>query len=447
MKEPVKRRIRCAVYTRKSSDEGLEQEYNSLDAQRDASEAYVASQRHEGWVLLSDLYDDGGYSGGNTNRPGLKRLLADIKENKIDVVVVYKIDRLTRSLLDFAQLIGLFDKHNVSFVSVTQQFNTTTPMGRLVLNILLSFAQFERELTGERIRDKVAASKKRGMWMGGCPPLGYDVVSRKLIVNPQEASVVKMIFLRFISLRSTTLLVRELRLQGVRSKIYVTQTGNQRYGMPLCKNQVYRILNNKVYLGLVSHKGADYPGQHEAIIDQKTWDEAHKAMRDSPKMRCRTIAAKEFALLKGLVFCGLCGSPYTPVHTLNRGKKYCYYRPSHQIRGLNESCPIGSVSAGELEGIVLAQLREVFQKPEIVIKTWEKAQVHDAAVTEKKIKDALRNIDPIWNELFPPEQARIVNLLIERITIQEDGIDIKFRSMGLEALARDLGDNKQRIAA
>ncbi len=230
MNAPTKPRIRCAVYTRKSSEDGLEQDYNSLDAQRDASESYIASQRHEGWVLVPDPYDDGGFSGGNTNRPGLKRLLADIEARRIDIVVVYKIDRLTRSLMDFAKLIEVFDRHNVSFVSVTQQFNTTTPMGRLILNVLLSFAQFEREQTGERIRDKVAASKKKGMWMGGCPPLGYDVVDRKLIVNPKEAAIVKKIFLRFITLRSTTLLGRELRLQGIRGKTYITQTGNQRYG-------------------------------------------------------------------------------------------------------------------------------------------------------------------------------------------------------------------------
>ncbi|MDE2029179.1 MAG: recombinase family protein [Alphaproteobacteria bacterium] len=447
MNEPVRRRIRCAIYTRKSSDEGLEQEYNSLDAQRDASEAYISSQRHEGWMLVPDLYDDGGFSGGNMNRPGLKRLIADIEAHKIDIVVVYKIDRLTRSLMDFAQLIGLFDKHNVSFVSVTQQFNTTTPMGRLVLNILLSFAQFERELTGERIRDKVAASKKKGMWMGGCPPLGYDVVERKLIVNAQEAEIVKKIFQRFITLRSTALLARELRLQGVRSKTYITRTGNQRYGSPLCKNQLYRILNNKIYLGMIAHKDKVYDGQHEAIVEQKIWDEANGIIVKSPQQRSRASASKEFALLKGLVFCGLCGSPYTPVYTLKNGKKYRYYKPSHQLRGLAEECPVGSVGAGELEGVVLAQLRGVFSNPDIVVKTWEHAKAKEQSVTEREVKKALRDIDPVWNELFPVEQARIVNLLIERITILEEGINIQYCDTGLGALARDLGDYQRRAAA
>ena len=447
MNVPIKPRTRCAIYTRKSSDEGLEQEYNSLDAQRDASEAYVASQRHEGWVLVPDRYDDGGFSGGNMNRPGLKRLLADIEARKIDVIVVYKIDRLTRSLLDFAQLIGTFDKNNVCFVSVTQQFNTTTPMGRLILNILLSFAQFERELTGERIRDKFAASKKKGMWMGGCPPLGYDIVNRKLVVNPQEAEVVKKIFLRFITLRSTTLLGRELRLEGIKGKTYITQAGKQRYGAPLCLNQLYRMLNNKIYLGVVPHKGNIYPGQHDDLIDQETWDEVHEVMGKSSHLRGRNTAAKEFALLKGLVFCGICDSPLTPVHTLQNGKKYRYYKPSKQLRGVCEDCPIGSIGAGELENVVMAQLREVFVKPEIIVKTWEKARAQDASVTEQEVQNAMRAIDPIWNELFPVEQARIVNLLIERVTIQEAGIDIKFRSTGLESLARDMTDYKKRIAA
>ncbi len=447
MSDPTKPRTRCAIYTRKSSDEGLEQEYNSLDAQRDASEAYIASQRHEGWVLLPDLYDDGGFSGGNMNRPGLKRLLADIAAKKIDIVVVYKIDRLTRSLLDFAQLIGAFDQHNVCFVSVTQQFNTTTPMGRLILNILLSFAQFERELTGERIRDKFAASKKKGMWMGGCPPLGYDIRDRKLIINPREAEIVKKIFLRFITLQSITMLVRELRLQGITSKTYVTQTGKQRYGTAMCKNQIYRLLGNRIYLGEIPHKDQSYPGQHQAIIDREIWDQVHDILTTSPRASGRKTVAKEFALLKGIVHCGGCGSPMTPVHTLRNGKRYRYYKPSQQLRGGCEDCPIGSVAAGELESIVVAQLRELFTTPDIVIKTWKAAQTQDPKITEKEVRQALRDIDPVWSELFPAEQARILNLLIERITVVTTGIDIKFRNSGLEAIARDLTGYQQRLIA
>lgn len=447
MNELTKPRTRCAIYTRKSSDEGLEQEYNSLDAQRDACESYVASQRHEGWVLLPEFYDDGGFSGGNMNRPGLKRLLADIVTNKVDIVVVYKIDRLTRSLMDFAQLINTFDQRNVCFVSVTQQFNTTTPMGRLILNILLSFAQFERELTGERIRDKFAASKKKGMWMGGVPPLGYDVRDRKLIINAKEAEIVRKVFLRFITLRSTTTLGRELRLQGITTKTYVTQTGKQRFGRAMCKNQIYRLLNNRLYLGEIPHKDKSYPGQHEAIIDQDLWDQAHEILTVSPRARGRKTAAKEQALLKGIAQCGRCSSPMTPVHTLRKGKKYRYYKPSQQLRGGCDECPIGSVAAGELENIVVGQLRQLFTHPDIVVKTWAAAQNKDPSITEKEVRQALHDIDPVWNELFPAEQARILNLLIERVAVMTNGLDIKFRSSGLESLARDMAGYKQRLIA
>jgi DNA invertase Pin-like site-specific DNA recombinase len=447
MNDLTKPRTRCAIYTRKSSEDGLEQEYNSLGAQRDAGEAYIASQKHEGWVLVPEFYDDGGFSGGNTNRPGLKRLLADIDARRIDIVVVYKIDRLTRSLMDFAQLIEAFERHNVSFVSVTQQFNTTTPMGRLILNVLLSFAQFEREQTGERIRDKVAASKKKGMWMGGCPPLGYDVRDRKLIINPAEAEIVRKIFLRFITLRSTTMLTRELRLQGITSKNFVTQKGKQRYGKAMSKNQIYRVLHNRLYRGEIPHKDKFYPGQHQAIIDQELWDQAHDILTVSPRARGRKTVAKEFALLKGIAHCGGCGSTMTPVHTLKNGKKYRYYKPSQQLRGGCEDCPIGSVGAGELESVVVAQLRELFTRPDIVVKTWTAVKTKDPAITEKEVRKALRDIDPVWSELFPAEQARILNLLIERVAVATTGIDIKFRSTGLESIARDLMGFKERLLA
>lgn len=263
---------RCAIYTRKSTDEGLDQEYNSLEAQRDAGLAFVSSQRHEGWLALDDTYDDGGFSGGNIDRPGLKRLMADIEARKIDVVVVYKIDRLTRSLPDFAKLVEVFDRNNVSFVSVTQQFNTTTSMGRLTLNILLSFAQFEREVTGERIRDKIAASKAKGMWMGGTPPLGYDVVDRKLIVNEREASLVQDIFRRYAEHGSAARLVRELDIEGHSTKSWVTQSGQHRAGRPIDQQYLFCLLRNRLYLGEISHKGEYFPAQHASIISQELWD-------------------------------------------------------------------------------------------------------------------------------------------------------------------------------
>lgn len=242
MSDILKRRLRCAVYTRKSSEEGLDQEYNSIDAQRDAGHAYIASQRAEGWIPVGDDYDDPAFSGGNMARPALKRLMADIEEGKIDTVVVYKIDRLTRSLADFSKMVEVFERLGVSFVAVTQQFNTTTSMGRLMLNVLLSFAQFEREVTGERIRDKITASKKKGMWMGGIPPLGYDVANRRLVINDKEAKLIRHIFTRFVELGSGTLLVKELRLDCVTSKAWTTQDGRVRAGKPIDKSLIYKLL-------------------------------------------------------------------------------------------------------------------------------------------------------------------------------------------------------------
>jgi DNA invertase Pin-like site-specific DNA recombinase len=261
MSTHLTRRLRCAVYTRKSTEEGLDQEYNSIDAQRDAGHAYIASQRAEGWIPIADDYDDPAYSGGNMDRPALQRLLADIEAGKLDIVVVYKIDRLTRSLTDFSRMIEVFERHGVSFVSVTQQFNTTTSMGRLMLNILLSFAQFEREVTGERIRDKIAASKRKGLWMGGIPPLGYDVDNRRLLPNEPEAKTVRHIFQRFVYLGSSTLLVKELRLDGVTSKAWTTQEGRVRDGKLIDKSLIYKILNNRVYLGEIRHRDQWYPGE------------------------------------------------------------------------------------------------------------------------------------------------------------------------------------------
>ncbi len=259
MSKSPPRKFRCAVYTRKSSEEGLEMAFNSLDAQR---EAYIASQKPEGWVPMDDRYDDGGISGATLERPALARLLADIKAGRIDIVVVYKIDRLSRPLTDFVKLVEVFDAHHVTFVSITQQFNTTTPMGRLTLNILLSFAQFEREVTAERICDKIAASRRKGMWMGGNPPLGYDVKDRKLVVNTQEAAVVRMIFERFTAVGSATQLARTLRAEGVVTK----------RGKPIDKGTLYRLINNRVYIGEAVHKGKSYPGEHEAIVPRALWD-------------------------------------------------------------------------------------------------------------------------------------------------------------------------------
>ena len=351
------RRLRCAIYTRKSSEEGLDMEFNSLDAQREACEAYIASQRSEGWVATRERYDDGGFSGGTLERPGLKQLLADIEDGLIDVVVVYKIDRLSRSLMDFSKLVEIFDRNGVTFVSVTQSFNTTTSMGRLTLNILLSFAQFEREVIGERIRDKVAASRKRGIWMGGYVPLGYDVQDRKLVVNDAEAASVRRIFERFVELGSATVLARELRRDGFRNK----------QGTLIDKGYLYRLLNNRVYRGEAVHKGKAYPGEHDAIIDDDLWDRAHAILQESPRKRANNSRSRTPALLKGLIFSDT-GAAMTPTSTKKGAKLYRYYVSMDVIRNREtgeETAPM-RLAAGMVEDAVVTEVRRILQTPEVV---------------------------------------------------------------------------------
>ena len=267
----TKPRQRCAVYCRVSSDERLAQEFNSIDAQKEAGQAFIVSQRPEGWIAVAHDYDDPGFSGGNTERPGLKRLMGDIERGQIDIVVVYKIDRLTRSLADFSKMVEVFERHGVSFVSVTQQFNTTTSMGRLTLNVLLSFAQFEREVTGERIRDKIAASKRKGMWMGGVPTLGYDVENRLLVINETEAAVVRRIFEEMLTIGSPTQIAANLSAEGITTKAWTTQEGQTRSGKRIDKKYLHKLLRNRIFLGEISHKGKWFPGVHAAIIDQALW--------------------------------------------------------------------------------------------------------------------------------------------------------------------------------
>lgn len=280
-----KRSIRCAIYTRKSSEEGLEQSFNSLDAQREACQAYILSQRQEGWRAIDARYDDGGYSGGSMERPGLKRLLADIEARKVDTVVVYKVDRLTRSLADFAKMVEAFDARGVSFVSVTQQFNTTSSMGRLTLNVLLSFAQFEREVTGERIRDKIAASKRKGMWMGGMVPLGYDLKDHHLIINKQEAEHVREIFRLYLELGCVKKLKAQLDRRGVKSKIRISRSNRSTGGTAYSRGALYKILQNRIYLGEIPHKEQSYPGEHSAIVDRELWERVRKLMSENVHSR------------------------------------------------------------------------------------------------------------------------------------------------------------------
>ena len=427
MKKPVVRKLRCAVYTRKSSEEGLDMEFNSLDAQREACEAYVASQKAEGWLLVPDRYDDGGFSGGTLERPALQRLITEIEANRVDVVVVYKIDRLSRSLMDFAKLVEVFDRNSVTFVSVTQSFNTTTSMGRLTLNVLLSFAQFEREVIGERIRDKFAASRKKGMWMGGWAPLGYDVKDRKLVVNEAEAATVQTIFQRFLRVGSMTKLTLALLSESMRTK----------GGKPVDKGYLYRILNNRVYLGDAVHKGIAYPGEHAAIVEQSLWDRVHEIIGESPRKRAMHTRAQTPALLRGLIF-GPTGAAMTPSHTRRNGKLYRYYVSTDVLKRDGKACPIRRVSAGEIETAVIDQLRGLLRAPEIVVRTWRAARQVLGEISEAEVREALERLDPLWNELFPAEQARIVQLLVERVDVRLDGADIRLRTEGLTKLAEDL---------
>ena len=423
------KKLRCAVYTRKSTDEGLDKEFNTLDAQREACEAYVASQRAEGWVLVRDRYDDGGFSGGTLERPALKRMLADIERGLIDVIVVYKIDRLSRSLMDFAKLVEAFEVHRVTFVSVTQSFNTTTSMGRLTLNILLSFAQFEREVIGERIRDKVAASKARGMWMGGKVPLGYDVVARKLVVNADEAPRVRRVFEIFAETGSGIETVARLRAEGATSKA----------GRPLDKGDVYKLLNNRTYAGEVQHKGQVYKGEHEAIVPRDLWDRAHAILRVSPRARAAQNRQHAPALLKGLIF-GVDGRALSPTHCMKNGRLYRYYVAQRVLKGDAPGDDIvRRVSAAEIEGAVIAQVRGLLREPEIVVGTWLAVRQEATAITEGEVRSVLHRLDPLWDELFPAEQARIVRALVERVVIAPEGAEIRMRIAGLAGLVRDLG--------
>jgi DNA invertase Pin-like site-specific DNA recombinase len=439
------RKLRCAAYTRKSSEEGLELEFNSLHAQREAALAYIANQKSEGWVALSDHYDDGGISGGTLERPGLQRLLRDIEAGMVDVVVVYKIDRLSRSLTDFAKLVDVFERHNVTFVSVTQQFNTTTSMGRLTLNILLSFAQFERDVIGERIRDKFAASRRKGMWMGGWPPLGYEVENRRLVVVERKAALVRRIFDRFGKTGSALLVARELNAAGEVTKRRGC-ADRARGGKPWAKGAVYKVLANPVYLGEAVHKGVPYPGEHAAIVDQRTWDKAHAVMAEPAHRRGAATRAEVPALLKGLIF-GPNGRPMSPSHTRRRGRVYRYYVTREAIADGYDSCPITSVPAADIEGAVLDHVQKLLAAPELVARTWAAAKRDgEDQITEREVTIMLADFATVWNELFPAEQARIVQLLVERVNIHEDALEVRIRADGLASLVAELRHDDEPTA-
>jgi site-specific DNA recombinase len=368
--------IRCAIYTRKSTDENLDSGFNSLDAQREAAEMYAASQQQEGWMVLPDRYDDGAYSGATLERPAVQRLMADVRAGRLDAILVYKIDRLSRSLLDFTKLVEELEQHKVSLVSVTQQFNTTTSMGRLTMHILLSFSQFEREVIAERIRDKIAAEKRRGRWVGGAPPLGFDVdrEHRRLVTNVDEAAVVRLIFRRFLQLGSVVGLVRELNSKGYTTKARVTKKGKAVGGAQWNAGSVYRTLNNPAYVGLIRHKEQTYAGEHEAIIDQTLWDDVQDTLAKNHVARGNTTRAKTPSLLRGLIRCGHCGTAMGVTYSQKGKKRYRYYLCVRAGKNGYDSCPVKNVPAGDVEEAVLAQLRRVFQAPEVLTEAFHVIQ-------------------------------------------------------------------------
>jgi DNA invertase Pin-like site-specific DNA recombinase len=429
-----KPRKRCAVYTRKSTEEGLEQEFNSIDAQRDAGQAYIVSQRAEGWIPVADDYDDPAFSGGNMDRPALKRLLANIEAGKIDIVVVYKIDRLTRSLTDFSRMVEVFERQGVSFVAVTQQINSATPMGRLMLNVLLSFAQFEREVTGERIRDKIAASKKKGLWMGGRPPLGYDVVQRKLVVNADEAELVRHIFLEFVNIRSCTRMAALLNAAGHTTKAWTTQDGKVNAGGPFDKKLLYALLRNRLYLGELSHQGQWYPGQHEPLVDQALWDQVQGVFQEDGTRRAVGTRQREKcdALLRGLLFDHE-GNRLYPTYTRKQGKQYRYYLSQGTLR-FGAAVSAVRLPAEPIEAATVAQIKTVLSSPEAVAAVCREL---GAEVDEASTVLALSRLGDLWEHLYPVEQHRIVHLMVERVDWLDQGLRIHWRELGWKSLLQE----------
>jgi DNA invertase Pin-like site-specific DNA recombinase len=407
--------LRCAIYTRVSTDAGLEQDFNSLDAQREASEAYIKSQAHEGWSLIKTPYDDGGFSGGSMDRPALQKLLDDVRSGLVDIIVVYKVDRLTRSLADFAKLVELFDAHNVSFVSVTQSFNTTTSMGRLTLNVLLSFAQFEREVTGERIRDKIAASKKKGIWMGGSVPLGYRVQDRKLIIIPEDAATVRLIFERYLELGSTISLLEDLNAKKIVTKRRVISDGRIIGGIPFTLGPLTYLLKNRIYIGEVVHKGAIYLGEHEAILDRNLFDAVQAKLREN-LVRFRAKQAASNALLIGKLFDDA-GNAMTPTHCSKKGIRYRYYTSRAFIDGRKqEAGSIARIAADDVEGKVAEGL-----KGHRGIAEWAREQSErDKADSVEVSAQLSKHVSSNKGLTAPDTQRDTISLAISRIDIRGD---------------------------
>ncbi|MCG8509584.1 MAG: recombinase family protein [Rhodospirillales bacterium] len=425
----MSKRLRCAIYTRKSTDEGLEQDFNSLDAQREACEAFIQSQKGLGWIVQKKRYDDGGLSGGTMNRPALQMLLADIDKGKIDLVVVYKVDRLTRSLMDFARIIETFDGKDVSFVSVTQQFNTANSMGRLTLNVLLSFAQFEREVTAERIRDKISASKKKGMWMGGLSPLGYDAVEKKLVVNEDEAAVVRSLFDLYLELKS----VRKLKDEADR-RSYITKIRKNGHGeaggQSFTRGHLYQLLHNPIYAGEVTHKGKTYPGQHKAIIDRETWSAVQTLLDDQATKRRSPCNQDNRCLLTGILL-DEAGDRLSPTYCRKNGRRYRYYISKHLMQGTDGNDG-WRIPADQIERTVLQELGNYLRDGSRLVEA-----LHGNDPTPTQVQTTVRTATTIAKTIKQgqlDEVHELIRELIDRIEIKPDRLRIALSESGLSRL-------------
>ena len=417
--------VRCAIYCRKSVERGLDMEFNSLDAQREAAESYIASQKANGWVCLPEHYDDGGYSGGNMDRPALKQLLADAEAGKLDLIVIYKIDRLSRSLCDFAELNKMFDKWGVGFVSVTQEINTNTSTGRMMLNILMTFAQFEREISALRVQDKMAATRKKGKWIGGCVPIGYKVIDKKLVIDEEKAPIVKRIFQRYLEIQSPKQIAWELNADGITTL----------KGHPWDKSHIYRIINNCTYAGNVFYKGETWKGEHTGIIDKQTWDTTQKFLKTNAPCRDNTRKQESIAPLKGILRCGHCNSSMIPVKSKRWGREYHYYHCCRDMKRSISICPVKQVSAGEIEKLVEDRLKDVLNSPEILIAVAQQTGMRANELSPMFSKE-------FWEEITPGETRRLMQILLEQVTVNEDGVVMEIRTAGIESITEAYHDQQ-----
>lgn len=466
--------VRCAIYARKSNQEGLGQEFNSLDAQRQAGENYIASMKHEGWVCLPEKYEDGGWSGGNIERPALKRLLADVEAGRIDCAVVYKVDRLSRSLIDFGKLMSLFEKHGVAFVSITQRFDTTQSMGRLTLNMLLSFAQFEREVGAERTRDKIALSRQRGRWTGGRPVLGYDIApGSRLVVNPTEADIVRRVFTMYLDRRSLAAVVSRLNAEGITTKAWTSKQGRAMGGTPMTKGLLWTLLSNELYVGRIPHHDKSYAGIHEAIIDAETFGSAQRLLARNGRSGDNLPASGNAGALSGLVECARCKTRMTHTSTCKRSEsatsdqttRYRYYSCASRILGGAKACPNGTVPADAIETFVLEKIAPRLRTPEVVTSVLdilrgrdetllrelpqrreaaevggtlkpkeladldrEIARIRVGMITREGVVDGLDHLDDLWSVMTPTQRRELLRLVV--LSVRFDGhegrIDIDF---------------------